>query len=108
MRRQEADMNTATTPFTETARISFCAADPYTPMSDLPRHHLWQADKVFTPAERQRMIAEAAYFRAARRGFRAGHAMEDWLDAEREINAACGLVEPHACWDLPSPATPVS
>lgn len=32
------------------------------------------------------MIAEAAYYRALRRGFRGGDAVSDWLTAEREIN----------------------
>ena len=36
--------------------------------------------------ERRRMIAEAAYYRAMRRGFAAGGEMDDWLAAEREIN----------------------
>jgi len=31
-------------------------------------------------------IAEAAYFRAERRGFAPGHELEDWLAAETEIN----------------------
>ncbi len=35
--------------------------------------------------ERHAMIAEAAYFFALRRGFAAGHEIEDWLAAEREI-----------------------
>ena len=35
---------------------------------------------------RQVMIAEAAYFRAERRGFEAGHALEDWLAAEAEVD----------------------
>ena len=34
---------------------------------------------------RQTAIAEAAYFRAERRGFAPGHELEDWLAAEREI-----------------------
>ncbi len=33
------------------------------------------------------MIAEAAYYRAQKRGFEGGHATQDWLDAEAEINA---------------------
>ena len=37
---------------------------------------------------RQRMIAEAAYFRAARRGFLPGAETDDWLAAEKEIAAA--------------------
>ena len=35
---------------------------------------------------RAAMIAEAAYYRAEARGFEAGHELEDWLDAEREID----------------------
>lgn len=35
--------------------------------------------------ERQRMIAESAYYRALRRGF-GGDPAQDWLEAEREIN----------------------
>ncbi|MGH8337667.1 MAG: DUF2934 domain-containing protein [Gammaproteobacteria bacterium] len=31
------------------------------------------------------MIAEAAYFRAERRGFEPGHEVEDWLGAEAEL-----------------------
>lgn len=31
------------------------------------------------------MIADAAYFRAEKRGFGAGHELEDWLAAEEEI-----------------------
>jgi len=30
-------------------------------------------------------VAEAAYFRAERRGFAPGHELEDWQAAEREI-----------------------
>lgn len=35
---------------------------------------------------RHEMIAEAAYLRAERRGFADGDPVEDWLDAEREID----------------------
>jgi len=35
--------------------------------------------------ERQRLIAEAAYLRAAARGFEGGDPVQDWLAAEREI-----------------------
>jgi hypothetical protein len=30
-------------------------------------------------------IADAAYFRAEKRGFEAGHELDDWLAAESEI-----------------------
>jgi len=39
-----------------------------------------------TEEERRRMVAEAAYYRALRRGFTAGGEVDDWLAAEREIN----------------------
>jgi hypothetical protein len=35
---------------------------------------------------RRRWIAEAAYYRAERRGFLPGRELEDWLEAEREMN----------------------
>ena len=38
------------------------------------------------PDERRRRIAEAAYYRAERRGFAAGYDEADWLDAENEID----------------------
>jgi len=34
---------------------------------------------------RHAMIAQAAYFRAERRGFANGSELNDWLEAEREI-----------------------
>jgi len=37
--------------------------------------------------ERLRMIAEAAYHRALKRGFAAGNPDEDWLAAEAEVDA---------------------
>jgi Protein of unknown function (DUF2934) len=35
---------------------------------------------------RQAMIAEAAYYRAEARSFDPGHELDDWLDAEREVD----------------------
>jgi len=37
-------------------------------------------------AERQRLIAEAAYLMAERRGFEQGDPAQDWLNAEEEVN----------------------
>jgi hypothetical protein len=39
-----------------------------------------------TAVQRQRMIAEAAYFLAQHRGFTDGDALQDWLVAEAEID----------------------
>ena len=35
--------------------------------------------------ERHRMVAEAAYYRAEKRGFRGGDPDRDWVEAEAEI-----------------------
>lgn len=43
--------------------------------------------------ERQRMIAEAAYFKAERRGFNGGDAIRDWCEAEAEIDARLRRLE---------------
>jgi len=34
----------------------------------------------------RKTIAECAYYKAEKRGFAAGHEIEDWLEAELEIN----------------------
>jgi hypothetical protein len=44
------------------------------------------AGTVPSPEDRRRMIADAAYFRAERRGFAAGGELDDWLAAEGEID----------------------
>lgn len=41
------------------------------------------------PPDPTALIAEAAYFKAERRGFEPGYEMADWLEAEKEIE---GLV----------------
>jgi hypothetical protein len=40
--------------------------------------------------DREKMIADAAYFLAQRRHFAPGHELEDWLQAEREIDEQFG------------------
>ncbi|MDP2831757.1 MAG: DUF2934 domain-containing protein [Pseudomonadota bacterium] len=49
-------------------------------------------DKPAAPSaeERQRWIATAAYHRAEKRGFAAGYEVQDWFDAEVEIDALVG------------------
>ena len=39
-----------------------------------------------TPEERHRRIEMAAYLRAAAREFRGGDPMQDWIEAEAELN----------------------
>ena len=38
------------------------------------------------PTMRIEMVSRAAYFRAERRGFTGGSALQDWLEAEAEID----------------------
>lgn len=47
-------------------------------------------------AARQRMVAEAAYYRAQNRGFVPGRELDDWLAAEAEISAYFLEQEPAA------------
>jgi hypothetical protein len=54
---------------------------------------------VTNPDERRQLIASQAYLRAKARGFVPGHELEDWLAAEQDVNAACGLLEPEPRWD---------
>jgi len=44
------------------------------------------ARTTISPEQRRLMIAEAAYYRAQRRGFR-GDPIRDWTEAEAEIDA---------------------
>lgn len=46
------------------------------------------AESAVLHEERNALIAQAAYFRAERRGFEAGHELEDWLAAEQDIERA--------------------
>lgn len=42
----------------------------------------------YNDEERHRYIAEAAYFKAEKRGFAPGHEEQDWREAESEFDAA--------------------
>ncbi len=42
-------------------------------------------ENALDPDEYQHMVAEAAYYKAEKRGFAAGDEQEDWLEAEQEI-----------------------
>jgi hypothetical protein len=43
--------------------------------------------------DRSARIAEAAYFRAQQRGFAPGYELEDWLAAEKDIDATFGKAD---------------
>lgn len=46
-----------------------------------PDHDLNSTDH----SEKKQMIAEAAYFKAEKRGFALNNDLEDWLEAELEV-----------------------
>jgi hypothetical protein len=48
------------------------------------------------PERRAAMIAEAAYYRAERRGFATGDEIADWLSAEQEVDAVLLRGDPPA------------
>lgn len=52
--------------------------------SELPYYAIVKAAPNFR-GDLHTAIAEAAYFRAERRGFTPGHELEDWLAGETEI-----------------------
>lgn len=60
---------------------------------------------IVSPEERQRLIAEAAYFRAMQRGFSGGDSVEDWLAAEHEIDERL-LRSPRQRKQLAAPVLP--
>ena len=41
-----------------------------------------------TPEQRLEMIAVAAYLKAEKRGFAAGYELDDWNEAEKEVDAS--------------------
>jgi hypothetical protein len=44
----------------------------------------------FSPSDRYRQISVFAYYKAEQRGFAPGHMWDDWLAAERELDARSG------------------
>ena len=44
--------------------------------------------------DREARIAEAAYWRAERRGFTAGQELDDWLAAEKEVDGDTAAAQP--------------
>ena len=52
----------------------------------ITKSNLQQRELPSLSPTREARIAEAAYWRAERRGFAPGHELDDWLSAEREID----------------------
>jgi hypothetical protein len=57
------------------------------PAARSPRKKPLSQPPPLTPEARHELIAVGAYLRAERRGFAHGHAEEDWLAAEAEVDA---------------------
>ena len=70
------------------------AAAEHEHSADVSRSASGQAEDVqngrSADEERQRLIAVAAYYRAERRGFVPGCEMDDWLEAEAEVQQGRG------------------
>ena len=49
-----------------------------------------------SPEEVRKLIAEAAYYRAKKRGFTPGHEVEDWVQAEAEVLRRIGAGADHS------------
>jgi hypothetical protein len=75
----------ASTPSGKTAKT---AAKQATPTTTAPRRRsAAKRPGLVTAEDRQRFIAEAAYFKAEKRGFTDGAELADWVEAEAEIDA---------------------
>lgn len=55
------------------------------------------AHAAVTDEERHHMIAAIAYFQAERRGFVPGGELDDWLQAEREVDELLRVHASRAC-----------
>jgi hypothetical protein len=63
------------------------AQQPPTPeRTEVTATHLERREIPSFSESREARIAEAAYWRAERRGFAAGQELDDWLAAEREVD----------------------
>ena len=50
--------------------------------------------KVDDAEAKRRLIAELAYFAAERRGFSPGYELDDWLEAEQEVESSIEAIGP--------------
>jgi hypothetical protein len=50
--------------------------------------------KVDDDEAKRRLIAEIAYLAAERRGFSPGYELDDWLEAEQEVESSMEAIEP--------------
>src|SRR5206468_3669094 len=84
MRRQPRNNPTDATD--ATPRSSSAPPDLPTPITETDRPTLRGTREEIDPDLRRRMISEAAYKRYAERGCRDGYELDDWLEAEAEVD----------------------
>lgn len=86
--RKTAASGKSTGPATKTASATTARAQSTSPApaTARPRARPKKAEAV-DPEQRRHLIAEAAYFKAERRGFAGGGELADWIEAEAEIDA---------------------
>jgi hypothetical protein len=77
------------------ARGTLAGATAGEPAAEVTRTQLEQREIPSFSVSREARIAEAAYWRAERRGFAPGHELDDWLEAERSIDDGEGAREPY-------------
>lgn len=58
------------------------------PLAEVTRTKLQEREIPSFSESREARIAEAAYWRAEKRGFQPGHELDDWLDAERSVDGS--------------------
>jgi hypothetical protein len=80
-------MATTTTRATSTGRGARATTHKRRPTRRRVARSAEQQGGAVVPEVRRAMIAEAAYFRAEARGFAPGGELEDWLEAEKEVDA---------------------
>jgi len=77
--------------------LSQASCLPHRLMSQPIGHPSPPINLVIEPHTRHELIAQAAYFRALRRGFEPSHELEDWQAAESEIDSALQATDPERC-----------
>lgn len=70
-----------------TAKAAENAVIPIESASSVIVRELPNGATILTAEDRQLLIAETAYRIAELRGFGLGHELDDWLEAEREVDA---------------------
>lgn len=81
----QSDNQATTTRKSKRAGKRLGNGEVYDAQHDADVIHMVSAEVDKRAAAIHAMIADAAYFRAEKRGFEAGHELEDWLAAEEEI-----------------------